>query len=145
MPNLCGTFVQEAGEELTLEAETPLVWAASAALGGGLDTVRSITVILEPIAVILRQNMSTALTFFLAMVLHPEIQRKAQAEVDAVVGRERLPTISDRASLPYVRSLLTEVFRWHPVAPLGQNLLRYKFLHCSFTFCFRSCTWSNSR
>ena len=55
---------------------------------------------------------------------YPEIQRKAQAEIDAVVGRERLPTISNSASLPYVRNLLAEAFRWNPAIPLSQNLSR---------------------
>lgn len=73
------------------------------------------------------QNLSTTLTFFLAMVLHPDIQAKARAEIDAVVGQDRLPTIADKASLPYIRSLITEVFRWHPAVPLGNLLNNVKW------------------
>jgi len=58
-------------------------------------------------------------SFFLAMVLYPEVQRKAQAEIDAVVGRDRLPDFGDRPLLPYVSAILQETFRWHPVLPLG--------------------------
>jgi cytochrome P450 len=54
------------------------------------------------------------------MVLYPEAQRKAQEEIDAVLGTERLPDFGDEASLPYVSALCTEVQRWHPVAPLGE-------------------------
>lgn len=57
--------------------------------------------------------------FVLAMVLHPEIMRKAQQQLDEVVGRSRLPMINDEARLPYVRALIKEVFRWKSIAPLG--------------------------
>ena len=53
------------------------------------------------------------------MVLFPEVQAKAQAELDAVVGSERLPSFNDRDSLPYINAVWKEVLRWHPVAPLG--------------------------
>lgn len=53
------------------------------------------------------------------MVLHPDAQRKAQAEIDSVVGTCRLPDFGDEASLPYVSALVNEVMRWHPVAPVG--------------------------
>ncbi len=53
------------------------------------------------------------------MVLHPDVQKRAQQELDAVVGSGRLPEFSDRASLPYLNALVKELLRWHPVAPLG--------------------------
>jgi len=55
------------------------------------------------------------------MILYPEVQKKAQAEIDSVVGSERLPSISDRSALPYVRSVMAEVLRWHPALPLGES------------------------
>lgn len=64
--------------------------------------------------------------FFLAMAMFPEVQRKAQAELDAVVGHDRLPTFKDQASLPYVNALLKELLRWHTVTPIGVP-------HCSVT------------
>lgn len=45
------------------------------------------------------------------MILHPEAQVAAQEEIDRVVGFDRLPNLSDRASLPYVECLLQEVYR----------------------------------
>lgn len=63
--------------------------------------------------------MSSAVTFWMAMILNPRIQAKAQGELDAVVGKDRLPTISDRPQLPYIRSIMAEVFRWGPTIPLG--------------------------
>nr|BED43018.1 cytochrome P450 monooxygenase [Trametes versicolor] len=56
---------------------------------------------------------------FLAMVTHPGVQRKAQQELDAVVGSNRLPEFSDRDSLPYINAVVKEVIRWHSVVPLG--------------------------
>lgn len=55
----------------------------------------------------------------LAMALYPDVMRKAQAEIDAVVGRDRLPTFADREHLPYLRAMVKEVLRWRPVGPLG--------------------------
>lgn len=57
--------------------------------------------------------------FFLAMILFPEVQKKAQEELDRVIGTERLPTFTDRTSLPYVDAVVKEVLRWHPVTPTG--------------------------
>ncbi|KAG1739606.1 cytochrome P450 [Suillus lakei] len=62
---------------------------------------------------------STLMVFALAMVLYPDAQRRAQAEIDSVIGRDRLPTFEDRALLPCVESILRETFRWHPILPLG--------------------------
>ena len=53
------------------------------------------------------------------MALYPEIQARARAEVDAVVGRERLPTVEDVPHLPYVNATVKEILRWSPVAPMG--------------------------
>ena len=62
-------------------------------------------------------------TLFLAMVLHPEVQKKAQAEIDAIVGPNRLPDFHDRPSLPYINAVLKESSRWNLVAPLGKPLV----------------------
>ncbi|KAI0331347.1 cytochrome P450 [Cubamyces sp. BRFM 1775] len=61
----------------------------------------------------------TILSFFCAMLLHPSVQARAQAELDRVIGPDRLPEHADRASLPYVRALVKESLRWHNVGPLG--------------------------
>ncbi|KAJ6549043.1 cytochrome P450 [Mycena vulgaris] len=57
--------------------------------------------------------------FFLAMVLTPDVQRKAQEEIDSVIGGGRLPVYSDRDQLPYVSAVVTGLYRWHSIAPLG--------------------------
>ncbi len=63
-------------------------------------------------------SVSTLTTFILAMTLHPEAQKRAQTELDAVVG-DRLPTFADKDDLPYVTAVMKEVFRWIPVLPLA--------------------------
>ncbi|KAF9237437.1 cytochrome P450 [Melanogaster broomeanus] len=67
----------------------------------------------------IRQVVSAIHAFFLAMTIYPEVQKKAQAELDAVVGTERLPGLNDRDSLPYINAVCKEVLRWHVLAPLG--------------------------
>ena len=57
--------------------------------------------------------------FFAAISRNPGVQAKARAELDAVVGPDRLPTFSDRPKLPYVNAIMKETLRWHVSAPLG--------------------------
>lgn len=45
------------------------------------------------------------------MCNHPEIQKKAQKEIDNVIGSRRLPNWDDRESLPYIEALYREVMR----------------------------------
>ena len=61
----------------------------------------------------------TLMWWELAMVAFPEVQRRAQAEIDSVVGRARLPTFADASRLPYVRAVIKEVLRWRPIVELG--------------------------
>ncbi len=65
------------------------------------------------------QTFSTTQAFFLAMSLNSDVQKRAQAELDVVIGPHRLPDQADRASLPYVSAVLKESLRWHNVAPFG--------------------------
>ncbi|OJD32330.1 cytochrome p450 [Diplodia corticola] len=62
---------------------------------------------------------STLCTALLALVTHPHVLAAAHAELDAVVGPDRLPTFADEPGLPYMRALVKEVLRWRPVAVLG--------------------------
>ncbi|KAI1132726.1 putative cytochrome P450 oxidoreductase OrdA-like protein [Nemania abortiva] len=64
-------------------------------------------------------SVNTLTSFFFTMTLFPEVQRKAQEEIDRVVGTSRLPTFSDRESLPYINAIVTEAWRWHTVVPMG--------------------------
>ncbi|QRV88345.1 cytochrome P450 family protein [Ceratobasidium sp. AG-Ba] len=61
----------------------------------------------------------TVLIFFMAMLLFPESQKKAQEEIDSVVGPNRLPALQDRPRLKYVERLIQEALRWCPVIPSG--------------------------
>jgi cytochrome P450 len=56
--------------------------------------------------------MSAIHTFFLAMVCFPEVQIKAQAELDRVVNTGRLPDFDDMDELPYLSAIVKEVFRF---------------------------------
>ncbi|PWY85939.1 cytochrome protein [Aspergillus heteromorphus CBS 117.55] len=93
--------LRESKPEPGSEEETVLKWSGVEFYLGGSDTVR----------------LSTILSFFLAMSLNPEVQRKAQDEIDRVVGTSRLPGHEDRDSLPYINALVKEALRWHPALP----------------------------
>ncbi|KAL3450266.1 putative cytochrome P450 oxidoreductase OrdA-like protein [Aspergillus insuetus] len=82
--------------------EVNVKWSAGSLYGGGADT-----------------TVSTILSFFLTMALFPDVQKRAQEEIDRVVGRGRLPEFTDREKLPYVDALVKEALRWHPIGPMG--------------------------
>jgi len=80
---------------------------------------------------------TTVETAILYMILYPQAAKKAQAELDAVIGKNRLPVLGDRPDLPYVTAFLMvqcsdtahhqynsvglqEVMRCFPVVPLGR-------------------------
>ncbi|GJE83988.1 cytochrome P450 [Phanerochaete sordida] len=64
-------------------------------------------------------TFGTLAVFIIAMALNPDKQALAQQEIDSIVGSERLPSMSDKPSLPYVDALIQEVIRWHPMLPLS--------------------------
>lgn len=53
------------------------------------------------------------------MAVNPEVQKKAQSEIDRIIGSERLPACEDRKSLPYIEAIYREVLRLRPPLPLG--------------------------
>ncbi|KAI9438808.1 cytochrome P450 [Lactarius indigo] len=57
--------------------------------------------------------------WLLALLAHPEVQVRAHAELDEVVGYARPPTFADLPSLPYIRAMVKEALRWSPMTPLG--------------------------
>jgi len=71
-------------------------------IGGGVDTATS-----------------TMLSFILACIAFPDTLKKAQEELDKVVGRERLPDWPDETNLPYCGAMINEVLRWRSVGILG--------------------------
>ncbi|KAF8914434.1 cytochrome P450 [Gymnopilus junonius] len=91
----------EGGETLDENSLSDIRLCAAALYVGGGDT-----------------TVSALLTFILLMTLHPEIQKRAQKDIDALAPN-RLPSHDDYESLPYIRAIIKETLRWGPVAPLG--------------------------
>ncbi|KAJ7148774.1 cytochrome P450 [Mycena crocata] len=100
-PSFCSTILEDE-KKCTPQFEFDLKNTANSMYSASMDT--TITVFCH---------------FLLAMVLHPEAFAKAQREINSVVGRDRLPTFSDRASLPYVEAILNETYRWGVPVPLS--------------------------
>ncbi|KAF5354009.1 hypothetical protein D9756_007056 [Leucocoprinus leucothites] len=63
-------------------------------------------------------TVSTIQSYFMAMSLYPEVQKKAQEELDRVLGN-RLPEFDDRPNLPYISAMVKESMRWQVVTPLA--------------------------
>ncbi|KAJ7192874.1 cytochrome P450, partial [Mycena pura] len=66
-----------------------------------------------------QRRLMNQFTFILACILYPQWIPRAQREIDAVVGQDRLPSFKDRPHLPYVEALVRETVRWRPAARFG--------------------------
>ncbi|KAI1791791.1 cytochrome P450 [Ganoderma leucocontextum] len=97
---LIAKTVGDGDDPSTKEAETIIQNVATVAVEAASDTM-----------------FSTVQTIFVAMSLYPEVQKKAQAELDAVVGPNRLPDFEDRDALVYVSAIIKEALRWQNVLP----------------------------
>lgn len=64
-------------------------------------------------------SSSIIIAFIHAMTGYPDVLRRAQHEMDSVVGDERSPVWSDYGKLPYVAAIVKETMRWRPVVPLA--------------------------
>lgn len=111
------------GRDVSAEEDHIVKWSAFSLYGGGADTVGpSLHILNHHLLRVLRlflQTVSAIYSLFLAMTTFPDLQKKAQAEIDAVVGPDRLPSFADRDSLPYTEALVKEVLRWNVVSPTG--------------------------
>ncbi|CAO1638006.1 unnamed protein product [Sympodiomycopsis kandeliae] len=87
------------GKAMTRDAQA---YAAGSLFGAGSETTSS------AIGVVMLVFMS-----------FPDVQKKAQEEVDRQVGRERMPAFADMPHLPYIQAVVDETFRWRPVAAGG--------------------------
>ena len=59
-------------------------------------------------------------SFLYTMVKHPDVQRRAQKEIDRVVGDgSRLPDLNDRPDLPYIEAIYRELLRHTPPLRVG--------------------------
>ncbi|RHZ46417.1 cytochrome P450 [Aspergillus thermomutatus] len=97
-------WVQEALEQKEAQALSPdeLSYVLGILFEAGSDTTTGVLAV-----------------FVLAALTAPEAMKTAQAEVDRVVGLQRLPTVDDLEQLPYIRAVALECLRWRPLTPLG--------------------------
>ncbi|XP_072464341.1 cytochrome P450 2F2-like isoform X2 [Notamacropus eugenii] len=66
------------------------------------------------------ETTSTTIHYGLLILLkYPDVTEKIQEEIDTVVGRERLPCLQDRDSLPYTNAVIHEIQRFISVLPMG--------------------------
>ncbi|KAJ7194939.1 cytochrome P450 [Mycena pura] len=105
-------------DESAAQREFDIKWSAASFYGGGSETTVSVVTL-----------------YFLVAAKYPHIQAKAQAEMDRVVGPNRLPTFSDRY-LPVVplaaphRAMRDDVYGEYLI-PEGSIVIPniWKFLH----------------
>ncbi|KAH7920190.1 cytochrome P450 [Leucogyrophana mollusca] len=127
---LCRKYVAEMVEvpfkyvldKMAMDGAVPCVVSDALSAGDAIDAnhLEAIKCTSATAFVAGAETVTSALAnFVLSMILYPHAQRRAQAEIDDVVGTNRLPGPDDRNSLPYVEAVMRETLRWHPVLPLG--------------------------
>ncbi|CAA7268211.1 unnamed protein product [Cyclocybe aegerita] len=99
-PSLAATLIQDS--ERNQLSVTENVWLAGTMYAAGAETTSGVLA-----------------WWMLAMVAYPETQKRAQKEIERVVGRDRLPSFNDIENMPYVRAMAKEALRWRPVDPVG--------------------------
>ncbi|KAJ7149461.1 cytochrome P450 [Mycena crocata] len=104
-PSLVTHLLSDRSDVEGLDFEHVVKWTAGTMYGGDWHGVGSTAI--------------TLATFIMAMVLNPNVQKKAQEELDLLLKGSRLPTVEDRSSAPYVNAVITETMRWHVALPLG--------------------------
>ncbi|PAV17224.1 cytochrome P450 [Pyrrhoderma noxium] len=92
----------EINEDGSIGNEELIKNVSGVAYGAGADTI-----------------VSSTITFVLAMVLHPEVMKRGQKELDQVLGKNILPTMDDQPRLPYINAIHKECLRWQVVAPFA--------------------------
>ncbi|EIW82685.1 cytochrome P450 [Coniophora puteana RWD-64-598 SS2] len=111
-PSLVGDLLQAKGDASVSDAEYAKVLkdvAATMFIGLSLCESNSL----------LSDTTSLLMAFFLTIVTRPDVQKRAQAEIDAQLGAGNLPTFADRPKLPYVEAVLREVLRMYVILPLA--------------------------
>ncbi|RPD65720.1 cytochrome P450, partial [Lentinus tigrinus ALCF2SS1-6] len=89
-------------DKLAVPKDHAIMWTAASLYTGGADT-----------------TIASILSLFLAMTLYPDVQRKGREEILSKIGTERLPTLDDKPSLPYIEAIVKELLRWNNIGPLG--------------------------
>lgn len=120
------SFMSEALERQDAEEVNVMKGVASTMYAGGSDTVgcsllnfeisgcKNITLILQTTA-----GLGSA---FLALTLYPQVFKRAQEEIDKVVGTDRLPAHTDRPDLPYIDALVKETLRWETILDISEYI-----------------------
>ncbi|CDO77905.1 hypothetical protein BN946_scf184692.g3 [Trametes cinnabarina] len=98
----CLTSQTVANQEKNGMSDLEIAYTVSSPFGAGIET-----------------TAGTLCILFLAMLHFPDAMKKAQAELDEVVGGDRLPQFEDQERLPYLHALINETLRWRPIAVLG--------------------------
>jgi cytochrome P450 len=102
LPQPCFSFDVLKAQKSDGFSDEQAAYIAGSLLEGGSDTTSGILV-----------------GFIQAMMMFPEVQKKAQDLLDDVVGPERLPTLDDCAKVHYIQAIVKETIRWMPTIITG--------------------------
>ncbi|KDR84295.1 hypothetical protein GALMADRAFT_205982 [Galerina marginata CBS 339.88] len=108
----------ETGKKLSRIEDVPFEWAKKEIATGNFVESFTSKHLLEEGKALDQSAVDDLRCFILLMALHPEIQKRAQDDIDSI-SPNRLPALDDFDSLPFIKAIVKETLRWAPVAPMG--------------------------
>ncbi|KAG6895218.1 hypothetical protein C0992_002520 [Termitomyces sp. T32_za158] len=73
--------------------------------------------------IVLGKTMAAIATGIIGLLTNPMALKKAQEEIDRIVGPDHLPTFDDEDSLPYITAITKEALRWRSITPIGTTYI----------------------
>ncbi|XP_038063977.1 cytochrome P450 2J6-like [Patiria miniata] len=112
-------YLKESQQNLNNEPGAPTSKSSSSAARSHLNDSNFVGTIRNLFIAGSETTATTLQWCLLYMMMFPEIQHRVQAEIDAVVGRNRLPRMADKRDLNFTQAVIWEVQRLACIAPLG--------------------------
>ena len=117
--NITDSFINVIEKQTMKKKENSPTGANTLNMAPLLTDEQIIQVLVELFGAALDTSSITIYWSLAYLIKYPDIQRQLHEELDSVIGRGRVPTLSDIASLPLLQATVYELLRVTSVSPLA--------------------------